>query len=147
MISKIFYMLPLLSAANKEQLQKIHNLIMFSARTILGSYCFKVSCKNIINQINCLSANQLIKWSIIKSIHKILYNKSPRNIYEFFKINKRQCALLAPKVYPKSKFSREFFLYKGIELYNSMPNDIIKCKPHIFKKRGLKYMKSNFEVH
>ena len=147
MISKILYMLPLISSANHEQFKKVHKLIMFSARTILGSYCFKVSCKDILDQINWLSSKQLIKWSIIKSIHKIIYYKKPENLYDYFKVNKRQCALLAPKIYPKKKFSRDFFLFKGIEYYNSVPNDILKCPPHIFKKRGLKYLKSNFEVH
>ena len=147
MISKILYMLPLISSANNEQLKKIHNLIMFSARTILGSYCFKISCKKILNQVNWLSAKQLIKWSIIKSIHKIILYKKPENLYDYYKINKRQCASIVPKIYPKKKFSREFFLFKGLEYYNSIPNNIIKYPPHIFKKKGLQYMKSNFDVH
>merc|ERR1711942_143114 len=75
MLGKLLYMLPLISSVNKEQLKKVHNLIMFSARTIIGNYCFKVSCKKILEQINWLSSNQLIEWSIIKSIHKILYYK------------------------------------------------------------------------
>ena len=45
MLSKLLYMLPLISSANSEQNKKVHNLIMFSARTIIGNYCFKVSCK------------------------------------------------------------------------------------------------------
>ena len=60
MLSKLLYMLPLISSANNVQLKKIHNLIMFSARTIIGNYCFKVSCKKILEQINWLSSNQLI---------------------------------------------------------------------------------------
>ena len=139
MLSKLYYMMPLLSAVNKDQLQKLHKLIMFAARTIIGNYCFKISCKNILKQINWLSANQLLKWSIIKSIQKIIYNKNPVNLYDYFKVNKRQCARLAPKNYPKTKFSREFYMFKGIELYNSFPTDLTKCKPSDFKKRGLKY--------
>ena len=120
---------------------------MFSARTIIGNYCFKVSCKKILEQINWLSAKQLIKWSIIKSIHKILFFKKPDSLYDYYKINKRQCSSIVPKFFPTSKFARDFFMYKGLEYYNSMPSDIIKCEPRIFTKKGLKYMKSNFEVH
>ena len=43
MLSKLYYMLPLMSSANATQIQKVHKLIMFAARTVLGSYCFKTS--------------------------------------------------------------------------------------------------------
>ena len=147
MISKLLYMLPLISSANSEQHKKVHNLIMFSARTIIGNYCFKVSCKKILEQINWLSAKQLVKWSIIKSIHKIIFYKKPDNLYDYYKINKRNCASVVPKIFPISKFAREFFMYKGLEYYNNMPSNIIKYEPKLFKNKGLKYMKSNFEVH
>ena len=45
MLSKLYYMLPLLSSANNSQKQKVHKLIMFATGTVIGSYCFKVSCK------------------------------------------------------------------------------------------------------
>ena len=51
MLSRLLYMLPLISSANNEQFKKIHNLIMFSARTIIGNYCFKVSCKKYLNRL------------------------------------------------------------------------------------------------
>ena len=60
MLSKLYYMLPLLSSANKSQIQQVHNLIMFAARTVLGNYCFKVSCRKILEKVNRLSAKQLI---------------------------------------------------------------------------------------
>ena len=120
---------------------------MFSARTIIGNYCFKVSCKKILDQINWLSSNQLIKWSIIKSIHKILYFKKPLNLHEYFKTNKRQYSSIVPKIFPKSKFARDFFLYKGLDYYNSIPSDILKCELRVFKKKGVKYIKSNFDVN
>ena len=147
MLSKLLYMLPFISSANYEQQKKVHNLIMFSARTIIGSYCFKMSCKKILDQINWLSAKQLIKWSITKSIHKILFFKKPHNLYHYFKLNKRQCSPIVPVTFPKSKFSREFYLYKGLEYYNNIPKEIKLCEPRIFKKKGIKYIKSNFDVN
>ena len=85
MLSKLYYMLPLMSSANATQIQKVHKLIMFAARTVLGSYCFKTSCKKILDSINWMSANQVIKWSIVKSIQKIIFTKSPANIYNYYK--------------------------------------------------------------
>ena len=55
--------------------------------------------------------------------------------------------LLSPKFFPKSKFARDFFLYKGLDYYNSIPSDILKCEPRVFKKKGFKYIKSNCDVH
>ena len=75
MLSKLYYMLPLLSSANNTQKQKVHKLIMFAARMVIGSYCFKVSCKKILEKVNWLSSNQIINWAIIKSIQKIIFNK------------------------------------------------------------------------
>ena len=86
MISKLLYMLPLISSANREQHKKVHNLIMFSARTIIGNYCFKVLCKKILEQINWLSAKQLVKWSIIKSIHKIIFYNNHISCLAFYNI-------------------------------------------------------------
>ena len=137
MISKLHYILPLLSAVKSTQLQQIHKLLMFAARTILGNYCFKESCKIIFEKVNWLSASQLIKWTSVKNIHKIISNKNPKSLYNYYKINKCSCAAVAPKVYPKTKFSRDIFQFKGLESYNSFPSDILKCKPDIFKKRGL----------
>ena len=147
MLSKLYYMLPLLSSANNIQKQKVHKLIMFAARTVLGSYCFKVSCKKIIERVNWLPANQIINWAIIKSIQKIIFNKQPTNLFNYFKTNRRQCSIIVPKTYPKSKFSRDIYIFKGLEAFNALPNDIKKCNPKIFKKKGLKYLKSDYRVH
>ena len=135
MLSKLYYMLPLLSSANSSQKQKVHKLIMFAARTVIGSYCFKVSCKNILEKVNWLSANQIINWSIIKSIQKIIFHKTPINIFNYYKTNRRQCSVIVPKLYPKSKLAQEIYIFKGLEIYNSFPNDIKKCNPKIFKKK------------
>ena len=74
-LGKLNYMLPILSSLNKTQINKVHKLIMYSARSIIGSYCLKVSIKNILSQVNWLSANQLIIWSGLKFVRKILSTK------------------------------------------------------------------------
>ena len=146
MLSKLYYMMPLMSSAKLSEKQKVHKLIMFAARTILGSYCFKTSCKKILESINWMSANQIINWSILKSIQKIIFTKAPNSLFNYFKNNRRQCSIIVPKIYPKSKFSRDFYLFKGLELYNAFPNDIKKFNPKTFKTKGLKYFKSDFQV-
>ena len=146
MLSKLYYMMPLMSSANNIQKQKVHKLIMFSARTILGSYCFKISCKKILESINWMSASQIINWSILKSIQKIIISKAPNYLFNYYKNNRRQCSIIVPKIYPKTKFSRDFYLFKGLELYNAFPNELKKYHPKTLKKKGLKYFKSDFQV-
>ena len=147
MRSKLYYMLPLMSSANATQIQKVHKLIMFAARTVLGSYCFKTSGKKILDSINWMSANQVIKWSIVKYIQKIIFTKSPANIYNYYKQNRRRCSIIVPKIYPTTKFSRDVYLFKGLVTYNAFPNDLKQLNPKMFKKKGLKYFKSDVQVH
>ena len=109
-LGKLNYMLPLLTSSNKTQLNKVHKLIMFSARSVIGNYCFKVSIKNILSQVGWLSAHQLIKWSSLKLIHKILHQQKPTTLFNCFKHNRHKCSQIATKNVPKSKFSRGLFI-------------------------------------
>ena len=89
-LGKLNYMLPILSSLNKTQINKVHKLIMYSARSIIGSYCLKVSIKNILSQVTWLSANQQIIWSGLKFLHKILSTKKPSHLNSHYKINNRK---------------------------------------------------------
>ena len=113
MLSKLYYMLPLLSSANSSQKQKVHKLIMFAARTVIGSYCFKVSCRKILKKVNWLSANQIINWSIIKSIHKIIFHKTLL-IYITIKPTDVNVQLSFPKYFLNLKLQGLFTYLKGL---------------------------------
>ena len=124
----------------------ILKLIMFAARTIIGNYCYKKSVKYILSQVNWLPSNTLIKWSGVKLIHKIINNKKPINIFKHFNINKRTCAKIYPTTFPKTKFAKDLYINKCLDMFNQFPADIKRSKPNIFKIKGLKYLKSNYSV-
>ena len=138
-LGKLNYILPLLTSTNKTQLNKVHKLLMFAAWSVIGSYCFKVSIKNILSQVGWLSANQLIKWSGLKLIHKILYFKKPSCLFNKYKVNRRKCAQIIPKLLPKSKFSKDIYIFKSLDEYNRLPTDLKTAKPKQFKYKGIKY--------
>lgn len=146
-MGKLNYMLPLLSSTNKTQLKKVHKLVMFAARTVHGHYCYKTSIKNILSKLGWMSANQLIQWSSLKFIHKIIFSQQPNSLYNHFKINKRKCAAIVPKKFPKSNFSKNICVNKSLETYNKLPTDLKILVPKKFKLKGAKYVKSNFAVN
>ena len=146
MMSKLHYVLPIMSQLSEKQAQKVHKLVMYAARSVMGSYCFKMSVNSILNQVGWLPAYKLIKWSAVKLIHKILYNQSPGSLFKLFKVNPRSCARVYPYKIPKSKIAKNFFLYKQLEIYNNLPSDIKSRPPHIFKIKGKRYLRSNFTV-
>ena len=119
---------------------------MFAARTIIGNYCYKKSVNYILTQVNWLPANQLIKWTGVKTIQKIIFNKKTVNIYKHFNINKRSCAKIYPTTFPKTRFAKDLFINKCLDMYNQFPADIKRSKPHTFKIKGLKYLRSNYSV-
>ena len=59
-LGKLGYMLPILSSANTRQMNKVHKLVMFSARTIIGDYCFKKSINYILGKIKWMTAKNMI---------------------------------------------------------------------------------------
>ena len=146
-LGKLNYMLPILSSLNNLQTNKVHKLIMYSARAVIGSYCYKMSIKNILSKVNWMSAKQLIIWSGLKFIHKIISMKKPIGLYNHYKFNQRKCAHIVPNIFPKSTFSRNICINRSLENYNKLPADLKSASPKTFKRKGVKYIKSNFAVH
>ena len=48
------YTLPMYSNCNKAQIMKLHKVLINSARTAIGNYCFRISNVKILNKCNCL---------------------------------------------------------------------------------------------
>ena len=116
-LGKLNYMLTILSSLNKSQINKVHKLIMFSARSVIGSYCYKMSIKNILSKVNWMSASQLIIWSGLTFLHKIISTKKPTGLFNHYKINKRRWAQIVPHIYPKSTFSKNICINKSLGLF------------------------------
>ena len=53
-----------------------------------------------------------------------------------YKVNKRSSANISVVNFPKTKTSRNFYMYKGLELYNKLPMEYKKLKPETFKIKG-----------
>ena len=61
-IGKINYLLPLYMHSSKEQIAKMHKVIMTAARLAIGDYCFKKSEIYILNKCGWLNINKMIQW-------------------------------------------------------------------------------------
>ena len=145
-ISRLNYMCLSLNSARAVQVQRLHKLIMYVARLVIGDYCFKKSTNYILDRVGWLSARDFINWSTIKFMHKIIQNQRPLSIYNYYKINKRKGAEIRPVTFPKSKYAREIGIYKGLQIYNRFPYSITDNPHRKFKNKGLKYFKQNFKT-
>ena len=136
---KINYLTPLYMTANKDQVNKIHKVIMTAARTAIGNYCFKKSTSYILNKCGWMTINNMIKFSAIKLIHNIIINKSPITLFNLYKINRRSNVEIVTIYKPKTMKTEQFFIYNSIKMYNKIPKNI-KTKKN-FKKELKNYLK------
>ena len=63
---------------------------MTSARVIIGSYCLKKSTKYILDKTKLLSGDNLIKYTAIKYLHKIMGDNKIQSILTLYKPQNRQ---------------------------------------------------------
>ena len=89
-IGKLNYMVPIYSTATKKKLNKLHKIIMTAARAAIGDYCFKKSTHYILGKGKWFDINDLIKFSSLNTIHKILYYKKPISLVSLFKSNEKE---------------------------------------------------------
>ena len=83
-------MVPIYSTATKDNLNKLHKIIMTAARAAIGDYCFKKSTHYILGKCKWFDINDLIKFSSLNTIHKILYYKKPISLVSLFKSNEKE---------------------------------------------------------
>ena len=103
-------LLPLYMGSTKEQLTKIHKVLMTAARGAIGDYCFKKSVTYILNKCGWMSINKMIQCASINLIHKIIINKTPTPIFNIYKINRRSNVDIVTVYKPKNRKTEEFFL-------------------------------------
>ena len=96
-LGKINYLTPLYLNANKNQIDKMHKVLMTSARTVIGNYCFRKSKSYILNKCGWLDIA-----NIIKLIHNIIKFKTPTAIFEMFHINQRSNVDIVTLYRPKT---------------------------------------------
>jgi len=127
-IGKLIYALPLYMQATTGQINKIHRVIMASARTIIGNYCYKKSIKYILGKCNMLDAKNMIAYSSIILLNKILTYKIPPSIYMLYRPSNRgnTDTTTRTKLKPKTKKLSNHVIYKGAVILNAIPNDFKK---------------------
>ena len=140
-IGKLNYMLPLYSHASAPLINKLHNIQMKAARTVIGSYCFMKNTKYILGKCKWLSIRTMITMSSINNIHKILFNRTPEPLYSLFRSNRRLVSQKHTIYTPKTKIFGEFYIYSGLAAYNKLPINLKTLPPKIFKKRLKKIYK------
>ena len=64
----------------------------------------------------------------LKLIHNIIINKTPKSIYNLFKINSRTVVDIRLNYMPKSRNYKQFYLCKELEKYNKLPQNPQRVK-------------------
>ena len=125
-IGKINYILPLYLHTNLENKNKLFKILKTAARAAIGNYCFKKSIVYILKKCNWQNLNNMIISSSLNFIHKIIVEKVPEALTENFKnLHTRRNVVNIYTCYrPKLKNLKEFIIYKGLSLYNTLPKNL-----------------------
>ena len=138
-------MLPFYSNLTDELTQKLHKVVMTSARMAIGDYCYKVKCDKILARCNWLPIRYMINVSQCIYLHKIITNKSPQKIYDYLIIPNRQAKDIRLNYQSKTKLSKSSLLYHGLNIYNNLPIQIRQFPQKKFKLQVKKHFFSNSE--
>ena len=123
-LGRLQYMMPTYTTLNKSQKDRVHKILMRTARMTLNSYCFKKSIDYILGKCKWVDVDEMIKLSSLKFINNMLVTQKPGTLYSKVKINKRSCADLSFYVFPKSRELKSTLLYRGIRYFNQLPSDL-----------------------
>ena len=85
---------------------KLHKIVMTTARMVIVNQCYKWSCTKILNECNWPDIRQMVDISALKFLHSIIINKQPVNIFSQFKFNRRTKAKIVLKNILKTKFKQ-----------------------------------------
>ena len=127
-MGNINYLLPLYKGCNIDLIAKIHKVIICAAKTAIGNPCFKKSNAFMLNKCKWLPINKLIDCAVLNLIHKIIINKTPSVIYNYYKIPNRAVVDITTKYIPKQVKTEKFYIYSGIKMYNKISVDIKNSK-------------------
>ena len=143
-IGKLNYALPLYMHASQHLIAKLHKVITTAARAAIGSYCYKKSVSYMLTKCHWLDINAMMQNASLNFLHKVLKFKEPKAIYTLFKNveNRRSVVAITLNYRPKKHILKIFFLYKGLNLYNEMPQGIKNLDQIKFKKQTKIYIKN-----
>ena len=126
-------------------------MIIDTARCVIGSFCFRFSYADILDKVNWLSIYQKVNFVSLKMYRQIIITKYPKPLYNLLKPgqnninNTREIIKYYPKILPKLSVTKDSFVFKMSEIYNSLPQDIIKTTNNTKFNNILKvYIKQRF---
>ena len=139
-ISKLNYMLPFYSSINADQINKLHKILMTSARMAIGNYCYRVKTSKILGKCNWLPISDMIINAQCNFLHKMFMNKHPIKIFQMFNFPSRQAKEIRLDIKSKSKLSKNSLLFNALDLYNNLPVEIKQLPVNSFKKQLKKHL-------
>ena len=134
-LGRLVYMMPTYTNLNVNQKDRLHKLLMRTARMTMNSYCFKKSIDFILGRCKWVDINEMIKLSSLKFINNMLITQKPGTLYSKIKINKRTCADISFYSFPRLGGFKSTLLYKGISYYNKLPSDLKFLSGKQFKEK------------
>ena len=143
-IGKLNYLLPLYLHGTKENILKLHKIIMASARLAIGHYGCKLNITKILDKCKWLKIESMMVMASLKFIHKITLSQKPKVIANKFKNikNKRKVCELIPLYIPRLKNFKKFYLIKATKIYNKLPQHFKTMSKNMFKKSIKTWIKS-----
>merc|ERR1712240_403560 len=141
-LGKLLYAIPLYTQVTLKQLNMIHKVIMTSARVSIGSYCFKKSTKYILDKCNILNVKQMIIFSTLIFINKLIQYRVPQSILELYNVTNNYTKY-KPKCKPKSKKFKNHVINRGIQIFNNIPNNFKNLPLKRSKRKLREYVMTN----
>ena len=84
-IGRMTYMMPTYTNLSCHQKDRLHKVLMQTARMALNSYCLGKSIEFILSKYNWVDINEMIKLSSLKFINNLLLSQKPWTLY--YKLN------------------------------------------------------------
>ena len=121
-------MLHIYNNVPKYIMNKLHKVLMKSARCAIGNYCFRKSTSYILDKCKWMTIEKIITYSSLVFIHNIIKHKIPKgvhNIYRNSRFNRHKANISVTYRPINQKYSR-FFIQHHSNTYNNVPTEIKK---------------------
>ena len=109
--------------------------LMCCNRAIFCKEYFKVSNRRICLEIGVDQPDQMTKKMTLRSFHKMIWTKSPQQIYNLIQFNNRHrdCSKLGLKYIPSKQGNKPTAIQKALEIFNNIPTGLKVMHPKKLK--------------
>ena len=88
-VGKLRYMLPIYMNSTLDNINRLHKVVMTAARTSIGNYCIRKSTSQILEICKWLPIRQMIMYSSLCIIHKVLTTYLPHSLAKMYNIDSK----------------------------------------------------------